>query len=388
MLGATGQDEVISLKSFSRVVEAVYDCALDPNHWHATVRLIAELLASQRCTLGVHDYVNGCNDLMFQVGWEDEHYWRLHEEKYSRLSPMFAPVQLLAVGTVATEAMLVPDREFFETKYYQEWVKPQGLSDMILVKSLQTGERTALFVANREEPHPRYGDAEVRLLTLLSPHICRAVAISDALNLKTIRSEALEATLNALTSGVYLVDRLGRIIYMNRAAEQQVRGSNALRIEHDHLAPLERNARVAMANAIAEAIADEAETPASGMTLALPDRESGGFVATILPLNRGERRNVYGAFAAMAAIFVQDPVVVPPFPGEAFAKLYGLTGGELRVLLAMAPGLGVKEAAEMLGISEATVRTHVQHIYDKTGTSKQTELMHLFMSTTPPVRAA
>ena len=88
----------------------------------------------------------------------------------------------------------------------------------------------------------------------------------------------------------------------------------------------------------------------------------------------------------MAAIFVQDPVVVPPFPGEAFAKLYGLTGGELRVLLAIAPGLGVKEAAEVLGISEATARTHVQHIYDKTGTSKQTELMHLFMSATPPVK--
>ena len=71
-------------------------------------------------------------------------------------------------------------------------------------------------------------------------------AISDALNLKTIRSEALEATLNALTSGVYLVDRLGRIIYMNRAAEHQVKTSNALRIEHDRLAPVDRAARVAM----------------------------------------------------------------------------------------------------------------------------------------------
>ena len=90
----------------------------------------------------------------------------------------------------------------------------------------------------------------------------------------------------------------------------------------------------------------------------------------------------------MAAIFVQDPIVVPPFPGEAFAKLYGLTGGELRVLLAMAPGLGVKEAAEMLGIGETTAKTHLQHIYAKTGTSKQTELMHLFMSSAPPVKTA
>ena len=156
----------------------------------------------------------------------------------------------------------------------------------------------------------------VRLLTLLSPHVCRAIAISDALNLKTIRSEALEATLSALTSGVYLVDRLGRVIYMNQAAEHQVKANSALHVEHDHLVPLDRVARIALAKAIGEAMADEAELPAAGITLALPDGRGAGLVATVLPLGRGERRNVCGAFAAMAAIFVQDPVVVPPFPGR------------------------------------------------------------------------
>ena len=75
------------------------------------------------------------------------------------------------------------------------------------------------------------------------------------------------------------------------------------------------------------------------------------------------------------------------FSGEAFAKLYGLTGSELRVLLAVAPGLSVKVAAEILGISDTTAKTHLQHIYAKTNTSKQTQLMHLFMSSTPPVKA-
>jgi DNA-binding CsgD family transcriptional regulator len=42
----------------------------------------------------------------------------------------------------------------------------------------------------------------------------------------------------------------------------------------------------------------------------------------------------------------------------------------------------------MLGIGETTAKTHLQHIYAKTGTSKQTELMHLFMSSTPPIKAA
>ena len=124
----------------------------------------------------------------------------------------------------------------------------------------------------------------------------------------------------------------------------------------------------------------------SGFTIALPEGERAGLVATILPLACGARQNFWDPAATMA-VFVQDPIVVPPFPGEAFATLYGLTGSELRVLLAMAPGLSVKEVAEMLGIRDTTVKTHLQHIHAKTNTSKQTELMHLFMSSTPPVKA-
>ena len=216
----------------------------------------------------------------------------------------------------------------------------------------------------------------------------QAVAISDALNLTTIRSNALEATLNRLISGVYLTDSHGRIVYMNRAAEHQVRTSNAIRVANNHLAPIDRMAKLALARAINEATGDEAALPTSGFTIALPAGDNAGLIATVLPLASGERQSICGAFAGMAAIFVQDPVVMPPFfPGEAFAELYGLTRSELRVLLAMAPGLSVKEAAEMLAIGENTAKTHLQHIHSKTGTSKQTELMRLFMSSTPPVHA-
>ena len=214
-----------------------------------------------------------------------------------------------------------------------------------------------------------------------------AVAVSDTLNLTTIRSEALEATLNTLTSGVYLTDRNGQIVYMNRAAKCQVSSSNAIRVANNHLCPIDRAARLALAKAIDEAIGGEADLPISDFTIALPAVDNAGLIATILPLARGERQTICGALPGMVAVFVQDPIVMPSFPGQAFAELYGLTRSELRVLIAMVPGLSVKEAAEVLGIGENTAKTHLQHIHSKTGTSKQTELVRLFMSSTPPVNA-
>jgi PAS domain-containing protein len=329
----TGKCQGVPLETFSKVVESIYDCALDPTRWQGTICQIAELLQSQTCILGVHDHTMGRNELTIKLGYDDEYWWQLHEEKYSQISPFWTPLQLVPVGVVTTRAMLVDDAEFLESRFYLEWVKPQGLRDAITLKVLQTDQRSGLLVANRVASVPRYGDAEVHLLTLLSPHICRAITISDALNLKTIRSEALEATLNALVSGVYLVDGLGRVIYMNQAAERQIKSGKALRIENNRLAPTDRMARTTLTVAIDEAIHDEAATPTSGFSLGLPDREGAGLVAAILPLNRGERQNICGAFKAMAAIFVQDPLVAPPIPGEAFAKIYGLTASELRVLL-------------------------------------------------------
>jgi len=369
------------------VVERIYDCALDPSRWSETLRLIIELCRSQNCSLSVYNLQSRRDEMTFQVGI-DERYQRLYEEKYAAMSPYVGPLQLVPVGTVVTSATLVDERELLESRFYQELLKPLGLREAIGLKVIQTERRMGLLSASRLESQGHYGEAEVRLLSLLAPHVCRSVAISDALNLKTVKTETLEATLDALASGVYLTDRAGRIAYMNRAAERQVKTGNALRIVNNRLSPVDRVARAALAGAIAEATTDETETPSGGVTVALPGDDTMGLVATVLPLNRGQRRDLCGSFVATAAIFVQDPIVVPPLPGEAFAKLYGLTGSELRVLLAMSPGLSVKEAAEILGIGDTTAKTHLQKIYAKTGTSKQTELMHLFMSSAPPVDAS
>ena len=87
--------------------------------------------------------------------------------------------------------------------FYKEWIKPQGYDDAITyVMVLQTGQRIGLLVAQSHRRIPALRrEVQIRLFGLLFPHICRTVSISDALNLKTIRSEALEATLNALSSG-------------------------------------------------------------------------------------------------------------------------------------------------------------------------------------------
>jgi DNA-binding CsgD family transcriptional regulator len=213
-------------------------------------------------------------------------------------------------------------------------------------------------------------------------HVCRVLAISDALDIRALRSEMLERTLDGLVTA-----RDGRVVYMNAAAERQVRTGNSIRIVNNRVCPADSATRAALSKAIDEAARDDIDKDVSEYSLAIPDVDGGpGYVATLLPVDRGQRRDIIAPFAASVAVFTQDPVQAPLMPGEAFARLYGLTGGELRVVLALAQGLGAKEAADTLGIGEPTVRTHLQRIFSKTDTARQADLVRLLQNSTPPIR--
>jgi DNA-binding CsgD family transcriptional regulator len=60
---------------------------------------------------------------------------------------------------------------------------------------------------------------------------------------------------------------------------------------------------------------------------------------------------------------------------EAVAKRYSLTTSEARVLEAVLKVNGVRAVAELLGRSQATVKTHLQNLFRKTGTSRQSDLV-------------
>jgi DNA-binding CsgD family transcriptional regulator len=72
-------------------------------------------------------------------------------------------------------------------------------------------------------------------------------------------------------------------------------------------------------------------------------------------------------------------------PPEAIVKEFKLTPTELRVLFAIIEVGGVPEVAEVLGISETTARTHLKHLFEKTGTSRQAELVKLVAGYSSPI---
>jgi DNA-binding CsgD family transcriptional regulator/PAS domain-containing protein len=373
----------VSAQALSDTIGAIYDCALDPQKWPDTCRRIADLCESTAGGICVHDLRHTQNDQLFVFGYLPEFLEKLGEH-YAR-SPMAASDVVANIGDVS--ALSMERYELPESRFFQEVLEPFGLRDIIWFPALRTGGRMASMHASRSEKAPPYQQREISLFKLLSPHVCRVLAISDVLDIRAVRSEMLERTLDGLVAGVFLTARDGRVVYMNAAAERQIKIGNSIRIVNNRIFPTDPAARAALSKAIDEAARDDIDTDMSEHSLAIPGVDGGpGYVATLLPVERGQRRDVIAPFAASVAVFTKDPVEAPLMPGEAFARLYGLTGGELRVLLALAQGLGGKEAADMLGISESTVRSHLKSMFSKTDRSRQADVLRLLQNSTPPIR--
>jgi DNA-binding CsgD family transcriptional regulator/PAS domain-containing protein len=375
--------EGVSAQALSDTIGAIYDCALNPQLWTATCQKIADLCESTAGGICVHDMRHVQNDQLFVFGYEQEFLEKLGQN-YAQ-TPMAAADIVAEVGHVS--ALSVNDlHELLESRFYQQILKPHGLQDIMWFPALRTGNRMASLHASRTESEPYYQPLDLNLFRLLSPHVCRALTISDALDIRALRSDMLEKTLDMLTVGVFLMARDGRVVYLNQAAERQVKVGNAIRIVGNRISPTDAAARAALSQAIDSASRDDSET--SGCSLAIPDVEGAGYIATLLPVDRGQRAGILAPFAASVAVFMKDPADAPMMPGEAFARLYKLTGGELRVLMSLAQGLGGKEAADFLGIGEPTMRSHLQRIFAKTNTARQADLLRLLQNATSPVLPA
>jgi len=104
-------------------------------------------------------------------------------------------------------------------------------------------------------------------------------------------------------------------------------------------------------------------------------------IKAILPRDAPPEEIFSAIQAAHAGLVLLDPAVIqdlarhvnvehPDSAPEAFDEL---TAREIEILRMLADGLGNKQIASQLGISEHTVKFHISSILDKLGASSRTE---------------
>jgi DNA-binding CsgD family transcriptional regulator len=217
-------------------------------------------------------------------------------------------------------------------------------------------------------------------LALITPHMARAVAIGRALERAKLESQAFAEVLDCIQSAVLLVDEEGRIVHANRNARQYLCAGTVLRTAQGVLRMHNAQATAALDRAIASARDRTNSAGTAPVAIPLQSSEGERYFASVLPLTNGVHSRISGYSHAVVAVFIRRIGLDLPIDPVPLASAYGLTSRELTVMITVVESAGVPEAATVIGLSENTVRTHLQSIYRKTGARNQSELARLVAS--------
>lgn len=367
-------------EQFSDLVGDVYDTTLDASTWPRVIPKLADFIGASVINLFAQDALKKNANVLHIHGIEPA-FVESYMAKYIKLNPNFPSALFFPVGQVIRQEDMMPMEELQQTRFWKEWIAPQGIVDSLAAILEKSAMSCAVFSVLLRERDGLVDDETYRRMCLIVPHVQRAVLIGKAMDLGRVDAAALADTLDGMAAATILVDADARIMHANASAHAMLADGGVARADGVRLGLTDPQAERSLREIIT--IASSGDSAVGSTGIAVPITEGKRYVAHVLPLTSGARRLAGQRYAAVAAIFIQDGTISSATVFETIAQHFKLTPAELRVMLGIVEIGGVPEIAPVLGVSESTVKTHLQRVFEKTGTRRQADLVKIvagFMS--------
>lgn len=358
------------LDLMSDVIGDVYECSMRPEGWPQVLARICEAMGGVCAEIQSYDAATVQIRHAFGHGWRDD-IWNLCLQ-HSRLNPG-APLLLVApLGEPLWAERDYGYEAFKASLYYRLCFEGTGFRDYIHVPMVRDVTEMSGWGVTRHESRGAFGEDEVDFARLVTPHIRRSLRIGDLLAERHAAEPTLQGLLEALACAAVVVTRDGGILHRNAAADAELARGSLLQ---------ERKGRVASPiTAVARLLAGMAEAGAArGRDLEVDDPPIGLRQITWVRLpGQGEDSGLY-------LLVLRTPAADLKTPLGTAAQLFGLTHAETQVLAVLLEGRSLDEAAELLGVSRSTVKTHLDAIFAKSGVRRQPDLVRRVMGLMTPV---
>jgi len=366
----------------------IYDCVIDPMRWQATLLEICDELCFLHALMTVYRIPPGVRTESLTVPAGLEQTWLDRMADYG--PDMMAywggydRIQSFPIDEPTAASRVVIAEDVIDNPFCREWIAPQGIVDLVGLAHARAPSLLGSTVFARHESIGVATDTDLATLRLIAPHIRRAVEISNLLDMKAIEASTFAATLETLAIAVVLVDARGAIVHGNAPARSMLDAKDPIRGERGVLKLASAASSAALEDAIRLSASNEAKLGQRGIGVPLQCRDGSPCVLHVLPLKRGQIRPGLERRAS-AAVFIAHAAIPPQMPAAALAVIYDLTPAETRVMELLAEGKTQAEIGLQLGISTNTVKTHRRRVFEKTGASRQVELVRLLASVSLPI---
>ena len=370
------------------LIDRIYASAVRPEVWSEVLRGVSELFGGSP-VLGEIYLPRVSGKPAEGVGLQEEYTTRFVQDM-TNLLPWATRVESHFSDRFRLMSEGLPGLELAGSEFYEQWMKPQGLAPVwpaILSIMAESGEMVAGLSVFRREGEEPISEAEMRRADVLVSHFHRAFRMRMRLDAAHHARVPVADALDRLPLGMLVLDGNRHVLIENASAARVLALEDGIEIRSAGLAAADARENTKLHQLIKAALESTEGQSLNGTSFMQISRPSGRQPLSVMvsPLLSAPA----GALSseAVVACFISDPEAghVPTL--EALGQIYGLTPAEAEVVQLLAKGLPLDEIAADRGISLNTVRSHLKHIFSKTGTSRQGELLGLVMTDVGSIRS-
>lgn len=372
-----------------RLIGQIYASAVEPEVWPDVIAGISEIFGGSP-VIGELFLPHRFGDPLVGVGVEEAYLAHYHED-YLKYIPWSQEMESRYAEGLRPISEPFPDVDIRTNDFYLRWMEPQDLAPIWPIAVTLSAEHRHYvggFVVFRRRGEGPFSDEEIASAERLIPHLKRSFQMRLALESASRARAPLAEALDRLPLGMLVLDEDRQVLIENAKATQILAMDDGIRIQ-----PAGPMASDPQESAELRKLIDRAMDPtrknsfdATGFMQISRPSEKQPLEVMVSPLLAATEGSI-AARAAMA-FFVSDPEEGHIPASEALGEIYSLTPAESEIVQLLAKGLSLEEIAEGRGISVNTARSHLKHVFSKTGTSRQSELLALVMSGVGSLRAA
>jgi DNA-binding CsgD family transcriptional regulator/PAS domain-containing protein len=367
---------MVTVEEFSRLVSGVYAAATSPQDWAVALADISRILDASGCGLLTGEGTS--RSVMIATVPRDAH--KVYTEYYCTIDYVLEAVEQGPAGLIRGGQALVALKTHSE--FEADFMRPFEMDDGMFMRLAVSPTPTSFLVAAPKGPEPFDTPERVKLMSGLVPHLRQALRTQDKLAALANSTVELADALEVVRHGVIIVAGEHLVINLNSAAEQILRAEDGLCVRSGRITATNTHAEEELHCAIQNALADDRSIVRRGRSLTC-FRPSGKrpYVIHVLPSHRRDADEP--PRQAMALVLIIDPEDERAPAAALLRRLYHLTEAEAEVALQVMHGADLKQISDESSISLTTVRTHLQHVFDKTDTHRQADLVRLLLALSP-----
>ncbi len=366
---------------FSALIGQIYNGSFEDVSWKKSLEQLREHLGAKFVTLSLVAKTTLRQEATINAGEFDLSDFAMYQNEYQR----YAPKLEMKLGEIYTINDWLSDRRHSNHGKFHELLEMGGINHYMGSWVCSLEEVDCFLRIMRPTGSSPFDKKEQELISLIAPHFARALEIRTRLSHSEIVNQIYADAMDRLAVGGIVLDEGGKLVAMNSIAQSLLERRDGIVVMNGSIRAVSTQEDKALQKLIKFALETE---PGNGdrLTQALSiSRPSGARDLGIVvnPIRLSAR--VGDRWGHGAAIFIRDAEIGVKTDPAVLRQLFGFTQAEASLAMQLAKGDSLEQAAAEQSIRYNTARAHLRSMFEKTGVTRQAELVRILVNGVAPL---